>query len=87
MKRRLPFLLAIGVLAISLVACSSNKQADTKESEIKPSQTTELTAEKETNSFDPAEYLTIDTSKLNDYKVSDLVQVAVGTYSGVVENT
>ena len=85
--RRLISSLATGVLATSiLVACSSNKQADNEVSETKTSQTTEMTSKEEVASFDPSEYLTIDTSKLNDYKVSDMVIDVAGTYSGVVAN-
>ena len=64
--RRLISSLATGVLATSiLVACSSNKQADIEVSETKTSQTTEMTSKEEVASFDPSEYLTIDTSNLN----------------------
>lgn len=85
--RRLTASLATEVLATSiLVACSSNKQADNEVSETKTSQTTEMTSKEEVASFDPSEYLTIDTSKLNDYKVSEMVIDVTGTYSEVVAN-
>ena len=76
-----------GILVTTLlVACSSNQKADKSTPEAKMNQTTEMTSKNEVASFDPAEYLTIDTSKLNDYKVSEMVKEVVGTYSGVVAN-